>query len=59
MIAFHVVDSLEGDTARGDFTKKLEGLIRPLLKWTTQFSPNTEEPIAGMAEHDPLIGRSS
>ena len=58
VIAFHVVDSLEGDTARGDFGKKLGGVVRPLLKWTTQFRPGGEEPIAGVAEHDPLIGRS-
>jgi len=58
-IAFLVSDGLDGDSARGDYAKQLYGVVRPLLRWTTQFSPNAEEPVAGAAEHDPLIGRTS
>ena len=36
-VAFQVIDSLEGDTARGDWTKGIPGVVRPLLKWTTQY----------------------
>lgn len=43
-VAFQVIDSLEGDSARGDWTKHLGGVMRPLLKWDTQFSPNGREP---------------
>ncbi len=36
-IAFQVVDSLEGDSARGDYAKEIGGAVRPLLKWTTDY----------------------
>ena len=39
-IAFQVIDSLDGDSARGDFAGRMSGAIRPLLKWDTQFSPS-------------------
>jgi lipopolysaccharide transport system ATP-binding protein len=35
-IAFQVVDSLEGDSARGDYAGFLPGIVRPLLKWETR-----------------------
>ena len=38
--AFQVVDSLDGDSARGDFGGRMGGIIRPLLKWDTEFSAN-------------------
>jgi lipopolysaccharide transport system ATP-binding protein len=38
--AFQVIDSLEGNSARGDYLGPLPGVVRPLLKWTTQFRPN-------------------
>lgn len=43
-VAFRVVDSLEGDTARGDYTGPMPGVIRPLVDWTTHFSPS-EQPV--------------
>ncbi len=39
VVAFQIIDNLEGGSARGDYTGDLEGAIRPLLKWTTNFSP--------------------
>jgi hypothetical protein len=34
---FRVVDPLEAkDTARGDYTRPLLGVMRPLLRWTTK-----------------------
>ncbi len=41
--AFQVIDSLDGDSARGDFTRSLLGVVRPLLKWDTQFIPKGHE----------------
>jgi lipopolysaccharide transport system ATP-binding protein len=38
-VAFQVVDSLDGDSARGEFAGPIPGIIRPLLKWTTNFEP--------------------
>jgi lipopolysaccharide transport system ATP-binding protein len=37
-VSFNVVDSLEGDTARGDYAGKMEGVIRPILDWETSFT---------------------
>lgn len=34
-IAFQVRDSLDGDSARGDYAGPMPGVVRPLLKWTT------------------------
>ena len=36
-VAFQVIDSLDGDASRGDYAGELEGGIRPMLKWTTEF----------------------
>ena len=35
VVAFHVVDSLDGDSARGDWEGSMPGVVRPLLEWTT------------------------
>ena len=37
VVAFQVVDSLDGDSARGDSAKQVRGVVRPLLQWTTVF----------------------
>jgi lipopolysaccharide transport system ATP-binding protein len=34
-VAFQVVDSPAGDSARGDYLGPMPGMIRPLLNWTT------------------------
>jgi lipopolysaccharide transport system ATP-binding protein len=39
-VAFQVVDNLDGDTARGDWVGHHPGVVRPLLKWTTQLGSN-------------------
>lgn len=40
IIAFEVTDLGKGDTARGDWMEELEGVVRPLWDWRTQYSPN-------------------
>ena len=35
VVAFSVIDTCEGDSARGDFAGKLRGVVRPLLEWNT------------------------
>jgi lipopolysaccharide transport system ATP-binding protein len=37
IIAFHVMDSLDGDSARGDYAGHMYGVVRPMLQWSTQF----------------------
>jgi homopolymeric O-antigen transport system ATP-binding protein len=34
-VAFHVQDPGDGDSARGGFTGQWQGVVRPLLEWTT------------------------
>ena len=38
-VAFQVIDSPDGDSARGDYAGPMHGVVRPLLEWTTQFNP--------------------
>jgi lipopolysaccharide transport system ATP-binding protein len=39
-VAFQVIDSLDGDSARADHPGRFPGIVRPLLKWTTPISPD-------------------
>jgi lipopolysaccharide transport system ATP-binding protein len=36
-VAFQVIDSLGGDSARGDYGGPIPGVVRPLLRWETRF----------------------
>ena len=38
-VAFNVIDSVDGDSARGDYTGHMYGVVRPKLPWSTQFKP--------------------
>jgi len=40
ILAFNVIDTLEGDSARGDYAKDMGGVVRPRLEWKTEFNPN-------------------
>jgi lipopolysaccharide transport system ATP-binding protein len=48
-VAFLVTDSLEGDSARGDWTGHIAGVVRPMLKWTTSYKEHTPENAAAGA----------
>jgi lipopolysaccharide transport system ATP-binding protein len=39
-VGFQIIDSLEGNSARGDYAGPMPGVVRPLLDWTTQFEPD-------------------
>jgi lipopolysaccharide transport system ATP-binding protein len=41
VVSFQVVESQNGDGARGDYGGRMTGVVRPLLKWTTECSVNT------------------
>jgi homopolymeric O-antigen transport system ATP-binding protein len=48
-VAFLVTDSLEGDSARGDWTGHMPGVMRPMLRWTTRYAqPATDTITAGV-----------
>lgn len=38
VISLQVIDDMEFDSARGDWTRRIGGVVRPLLKWTTTYS---------------------
>lgn len=42
-VAFHVIDTLDGGSARGDYAGPMPGVVRPLLRWTTQFNPDDQQ----------------
>jgi lipopolysaccharide transport system ATP-binding protein len=42
-ISLHIIDSTDGDTARGDYMGHLPGAVRPLLVWDTAFEPSPIE----------------
>ena len=44
-VAFRIVDSFEGDSARGSYTGPLTGVVRPLVDWTTEYS-ESKDPIS-------------
>lgn len=35
VVAFQIVDTSEGNAARGDWTGRMKGVVRPLLQWQT------------------------
>ena len=39
-VAFQVIDSLDGDSARGDFAGHIAGVVRPLLEVKTNYVPS-------------------
>jgi lipopolysaccharide transport system ATP-binding protein len=43
-VAFQVVDSMDGDSARGDWGGEWSGAVRPLLSWATRYEPPAEAP---------------
>ncbi|CAN5251719.1 ABC transporter ATP-binding protein [soil metagenome] len=36
VVSFNVVDTTEGDSARGDYAGVLPGIVRPVLEWETE-----------------------
>ena len=38
-IVFQVIDTVDGNSARGDYAGDMPGLVRPLLEWTTRLLP--------------------
>jgi lipopolysaccharide transport system ATP-binding protein len=46
-VAFHVIDNMEGGTARGDWVGDMGGIIRPLLEWETHYEAQQEVLLGG------------
>ncbi|MEM7260792.1 MAG: ABC transporter ATP-binding protein [Planctomycetota bacterium] len=45
-VAFTVIDSVDGDSARGDYGGWIPGAVRPLLDWKTRVAPCREREAA-------------
>ena len=43
-IAFQVVDTRDGDSARGDYAGPFPGAVRPMLRWSTRECASREAP---------------
>jgi lipopolysaccharide transport system ATP-binding protein len=48
-VAFLVTDSLDGDSARGDWTGQIPGVVRPKLEWSTRRIKSAREDVAASA----------
>jgi lipopolysaccharide transport system ATP-binding protein len=46
-IAFQVVDSMDGNSVRGDYSGHIPGVVRPLLQWDTRYTAEQCETVAG------------
>ena len=42
VIAFNITDWMGDGTARGDWAGNMEGVVRPLLEWSTKFASESE-----------------
>jgi lipopolysaccharide transport system ATP-binding protein len=49
-VAFQVIDGLDGNSARGDWAGDLAGIVRPLLKWSTQCTSDGKGNLSARAE---------
>ena len=51
LVAFQVVDSLDGDSARGGWEGAMPGVVRPLLEWTTTTVELRDETPSRSSDH--------
>jgi lipopolysaccharide transport system ATP-binding protein len=54
-VRFQVVDSHDGDSARGDLVGPISGYIRPLLKWDTDFESGNLEEMSDLNSGDSVL----
>jgi len=47
VVTFHVVDSMDGNSARGDYAASMPGMVRPLLKWSSKFVSDNFPTLSG------------
>jgi lipopolysaccharide transport system ATP-binding protein len=49
-VAFEVIDSLDGDSVRGEYAGPIPGVVRPMLEWETRFTPAECETVTAVSE---------
>lgn len=50
VVTFQVIDTLDGNSARGHYSGPMPGVIRPLLNWTTTFTPADAKPVCALED---------
>ena len=50
VVAFQVIDNVDGNSVRGDYAGPIPGVVRPELKWDTRYIPAERETCAGGSE---------
>lgn len=45
-VAFQVVDNMKGDSTRGEYSGNIPGVVRPMLKWDTRYTPSEFDIVA-------------
>ena len=41
-VAFQVIDNMDGQTARVDYAGPIPGVVRPMLSWTSDYTPHAQ-----------------
>ena len=56
-IAFQMIDSTDGDSARGEYMGHLPGVVRPVLNWETRYEsePDQQERLTGAAGDEKVL----
>jgi lipopolysaccharide transport system ATP-binding protein len=49
VVAFQVIDSMDGDSARGRYSGHIPGVVRPMLKWETRYTSQQCETVVDVA----------
>jgi len=48
-VAFQIIDSMDGDSARGEYAGPMPGVVRPLLQWSTRMISESDQPMTAQA----------
>ena len=48
-VAFQVIDSLDGNSARGEYAGPMPGVVRPLLEWNTRMISESDQLVTAQA----------
>lgn len=51
-VAFQIIDSLDGDSARGEYAGPMPGVVRPLLEWSTRMISGSDQTVMAQAGED-------
>lgn len=48
-VAFQIIDSMDGNSARGEYAGPMPGVVRPLLEWSTRMISESDQPVTAQA----------